>query len=189
MDKIKYFVRLLENIDRSFINLNEFEFTESQAGELKKRGFILKEGTLAAVKGSESAALKLLDWIRTNSNIIAHYCPIITKDQYQLKNRLLRRAKNIAKPYEEVTEEGLLLKGVIKGDFSKETINKLRNWLIREFNIPPKYIGINLQKNRLELGGWILEEISLTLKERGYQCGIIEEYPTANALEITYIPL
>ncbi len=189
INKIKYFVRLLENIDGSFINLNEFEFTESQASELKKRGFVLKEGTFAAVKGSESTAIELLDWVRINSTITAHYCPIITKDQYQLKNRLLRRAKNVAKPYEEVTEDGLLLKGVIKGDFSKETLNKLRNELIREFNVPPKYIGINLQKNRLEIGGWILEELSLIFKEMGYKCGIVEEYPTADALEVTYIPL
>lgn len=189
INKIKYFVRLLENIDGSFINLNEFEFTESQASELKNRGFVLKEGTFAAVQGSESTATKLLDWILINSNITAHYCPIITKDQYQLKNRLLRRAKNVAKPYEKVTEDGLLLKGVINGDFSKEALNKLRNRLIREFNVPPKYIGINLQKNRLEVDGWILEELSSTLKEMGYKCGIVEEYPTADMLEVLYIPL
>jgi len=189
INKIKYFVRLLENIDGSFINLNEFEFTESQASELKNRGFALKEGTIAAVQGSESTATELLDWILINSNITAHYCPIITKDQYQLKNRLLRRAKNVAKPYEKVTEDGLLLKGVIKGDFSKEALNKLRNWLIREFNVPPKHIGINLQKNRLEIDGWILEELSSTLKEKGYKCGVVEEYPTADVLEVLYIPL
>jgi len=189
INKIKYFVRLLENIDGSFINLNEFEFTESQASELKNRGFALKEGTIAAVQGSESTATELLDWILINSNITAHYCPIITKDQYQLKNRLLRRAKNVAKPYEKVTEDGLLLKGVIDGDFSKEALNKLRNRLIREFNVPPKYIGINLQKNRLEVDGWILEELSSTLKGMGYKCGIVEEYPTADVLEVLYIPL
>ncbi|MFX1519070.1 MAG: radical SAM protein [Promethearchaeota archaeon] len=189
INKIKYFVRLLENIDGSFINLNEFEFTESQASELKNRGYVLKEGTFAAVQGSESTATELLDWILINSNITAHYCPIITKDQYQLKNRLLRRAKNVAKPYEKVTEDGLLLKGVIKGDFSEETLNKLRNRLIHEFNVPPKYIGINLQKNRLEIDGWILEELSSILKEMGYKCGIVEEYPTADVLEVLYIPL
>ncbi len=189
INKIKYFVRLLENIDGSFINLNEFEFTESQASELKNRGFVLKKGTFAAVQGSESTATELLDWILINSNITAHYCPIITKDQYQLKNRLLRRAKNVAKPYEKVNEDGLLVKGVINGDFSKEALNKLRNRLIREFNVPPKYIGINLQKNRLEIDGWILEELSSTLKEMGYKCGIVEEYPTADVLEVLYIPL
>lgn len=186
---IKCFVRLLENIDGSFINLNEFEFTELQASELKRRGFVLKEGTFAAVQGSESTAIELLDWVRINSNITAHYCPIITKDQFQLKNRLLRRAKNVAEPFEEVTEDGLLIKGVIKSDFSREPLNKLRNRLIREFNVPPKYIGINLEKNRLEISGWILKELSSTLKEMGYTCGIVEEYPTADALEVLYIPL
>ncbi|MFX1465639.1 MAG: radical SAM protein [Promethearchaeota archaeon] len=189
INKIKYFVRLLENIDRSFINLNEFEFTESQASELKNRGFVLKEGTFAAVQGSESTAVKLLDWILINSNITAHYCPIVTKDQYQFKNRLRRRAKNVAKPFEKVTEDGLLLKGVIKGEFSKEALNELRNRLIREFNVPPMYIGVNLEKKRLEISGWILEELSSTLKELGFTCGIVEEYPTVDALEVLYIPL
>ena len=189
IDKIKYFVKLLENIDGSFINLNEFEFTESQASELKNRGFVLKEGTFAAVQGSESTAIELLDWILLNSDITAHYCPIVTKDQYQFKNRLRRRAKNVAKPFEKVTEDGLLLKGVIKGEFSKNALNKLRDRLIREFNVPPMYIGVNLEKNRLEISGWILEELSSTLKELGFTCGIVEEYPTVDALEVLYIPL
>jgi pyruvate formate-lyase activating enzyme-like uncharacterized protein len=189
VNKIKYFVRRLENIDGSFINLNEFEFTDPQADELKRRGFILKEGTLAAVKGSESTALELLDWIRTNSSITAHYCPIITKDQFQLKNRLLRRAKSIAKPYEEVTEDGLLLKGIIGGNFTRDELSRARNWLIQEFNIPSKYIGINLKKNRLEISGWILKELSAVIKEMGYTCGIIEEYPTVDEIETMYLPL
>ena len=51
------------------------------------------------------------------------------------------------------------------------------------------YVEVNLEKNRLEISGWILEELSSTIKELGFTCGIIEEYPTVDALEVLYIPL
>jgi len=39
------------------------------------------------------------------------------------------------------------------------------------------------------LGLWILEKISPELKERGLECYMIEEYPTADGLEVERIPL
>ncbi|MBD3185884.1 radical SAM protein [Candidatus Bathyarchaeota archaeon] len=110
---MKKVVRFLEKIGANFLNLNEFEFSVTNATALKERGFQLKQGTMAAVDGSETAALEILEWhnARQNEHVSIHYCPIITKDEYQLRNRYLRRAANTRLPHESPTPEGTLLFG------------------------------------------------------------------------------
>ncbi|MHA1684530.1 MAG: radical SAM protein [Promethearchaeota archaeon] len=109
----KTLIRFLEKVGGKFVNLNEFEFSEMNAGALKQNGFILKEGTMAAVEGSLESALDLMDWYveEGRGNLSIHFCPIITKDEYQLRNRYLRRAKNTRKPFELLTREGTVLFG------------------------------------------------------------------------------
>ena len=48
---------------------------------------------------------------------------------------------------------------------------------------------IDKDKNRIEIGLWILEEIVDELTENGYECYMVEEYPTADRLEVEKIPL
>jgi pyruvate formate-lyase activating enzyme-like uncharacterized protein len=48
---------------------------------------------------------------------------------------------------------------------------------------------LNKEKKRIEVGLWILEKIAPTLKKRGLQCFMIEEYPTADGLEVERTPL
>ena len=44
-------------------------------------------------------------------------------------------------------------------------------------------------KNRIELGLWILEKIAGDLKKQGFECYMVEEYPTADQLEVERAPL
>ena len=58
-----------------------------------------------------------------------------------------------------------------------------------EFKIPDEFIFLNKEKDRIEIGLWILEKIAYQLKNRGLLCYMVEEYPTADALEVERIPL
>ena len=176
------------DIGIKYFNLNELEFSETNAEILNQRGFIVKDSISAAVKGSQELAIKILEKISNkNFDVGIHYCSSSFKDGIQLKNRIKRRAKNISKPYEVITDEGTILKGIIPlKDYS---LSQVKAFILKEINISRDKIYFNKKKNRLELPIWILEKIVKDLKQRGLDCFIVEEYPTADGLEVERIPL
>jgi len=171
---------LLKTVDSygfDFINLNELEFSYTNVDELSKYGYVAKNDVSSAVKGSEEMAYEILDWgIETP----LHYCSASFKDAIQLRNRIARRARNVAKMYEVITEDGTLMKGIIMA--GKEEMKKIKE----EFGIEDGMIEWNEEKKRIETSPFILEEIAEHLP---YKCYIIEEYPTADRLEVERIPL
>ncbi len=109
-------VFFLDKIGASFINLNEFEFSSPNSQSLKERGFKLKKDSIAAVLNSRETAINVIRKLGSGVNIKMHFCTIRAKDYHQLKNRYIRRAKNIKLPHEDITEEGLLLFAQIEGE-------------------------------------------------------------------------
>jgi hypothetical protein len=171
-----------------WINLNELEFSERNHNALTIRGFEVKSDISAAVRGSQESALNVLDQVcKGDFNIGVHYCSVSFKDGVQLKNRITRRAQSVAKAYDVISDDGTLVKGVVcKQDVSlHETIALLKH----RFDIPDKYIFLDREKHRIEIGLWILEKIASKLKAQGYECYMVEEYPTADRLEVERIPL
>ncbi len=176
------------DIGVKWVNLNELEFSETNAIKLINRGFIIKDDVSAAVKGSQESANNVIDIVADEDfEIGVHYCSSSFKDGIQLKNRIMRRAKNVVKNYEVISDEGTLLKGMIYSE--NLSLRKLINLLKQEFKIEDKYLFLNDKKNRIEIALWILEKISLNLKNRGFECYMIEVYPTADELEVERIPL
>tara|TARA_B100000315_G_scaffold221531_1_gene224957 strand:+ start:1916 stop:2965 length:1050 start_codon:yes stop_codon:yes gene_type:complete len=169
------------NID--FINLNELEFSHTNCNELLKRDFEIDERG-SAVRGSYTTGLNLLKKYQ-KKNI--HLCTSRYKDAVQLKNRLQRIAKNTVKKYEEITKQGLLIKGVIIPN-SQKMLTSLRKNLIKNYSIPPDLIYINESKNRIETTQEIACFLSDTNSEN-LKCFLIEEYPTYDAIETEVIPL
>ncbi len=88
-----------------------------------------------ATKGSEEAAIKVLKWAARNTKLNVHYCPSSLKDAVQLRNRLKRKAMNVAKPHEAITADGLLVKGIIQGLAAKE-LDSVRSRLLRSYQVP-----------------------------------------------------
>ena len=169
-----------------WVNLNELEFSETNADELKKRGFTVKDDISAAVKDSQETAIKIVESTR-DLEIGVHYCSSSFKDGIQLRNRIKRRAKSIAKKYEIITEEGTILRGIVVP--LNKTLEQLQAILIEEFSIVEKYLFVNKEKNRIEMPLWILEKLSVELNRQGSQCFMVEEYPTADQLEVERMPL
>jgi len=172
-----------------YVNLNELEFSETNNEGLTNLGYTVKSDVSSAVLGSEETALRVLEKVKEKGlSIGCHYCSVSFKDGVQLKNRIKRRARSIAKPYDVITDDGTLLKGVI----IHRSIVKLRSLhvkLIKEYSIPKRFVFFNKTQRRLETGGWILEEISDDVKKQGYECYLIEEYPTEDKLEVERIEL
>ncbi len=167
----------LEKYEIDFINLNELEFSVTNVEELSKYGYVTKNDISSAVKGSEEMAYELIE---KDFPIPLHYCSSSFKDAIQLRRRIQRRARNVAKIYEIITDDGTLLKGVVIAD--KNKVDEIRE----KFEIDEKLIIWDEEKRRIETSPFILEEIADYLP---YKCYIVEEYPTADRLEVEVTPL
>ena len=110
-----------------------------------------------------------------------HYFSSSFKDAVQLRQRLKRRALKTSLPSDLITEDGTLLKGVIEGDPVK-----IAEILKKEFDVPEELMHFDKEKERIEVAPWILEEI---FEDLPYDSFIVEEYPTADRLEVEREPL
>jgi hypothetical protein len=113
--------------------------------------------------------------------MIVHYCSSSFKDATQLRNRLMRRARNTATGLEIVTEDGTFLIGVIESKRPEE----LAKALARRYRIPKGLIRHDISKSRIEVAAWVVGELPPDLGERF----IVEEYPTADRLEVERRPV
>ena len=171
-----------------WVNLNELEFSERNCDDFRSRGYRVKNTISAAVKGSQQTAEKILTMLqKENLKIGVHYCSVSFKDGVQLKNRIIRRAKHIATPYDVITKEGTLIKGVIYP--SDRSLESLLSMLQKTNKIPSRLLHLDYEKERIEIAAWMLEKIGPQLTKQGYHCFIIEEYPTADKLEVERIPV
>jgi uncharacterized protein len=173
-----------------WVNLNELEFSETNQQKLVDRGFESENDFSSHVRGSEKCAYDVLEKCsKRELDIGVHYCSCSFKDAVQLRSRIKRRAENIVKSYEIISDDGTLLLGIVdKKGFSNEEI---KDFLIKEFGIESDFVFVNDSKKRVEIALWILEKLSETLKNNGFNCYMIEEYPTADRLEVerTSLPL
>lgn len=165
-----------------FVNINELEASHTNMKTFKERGYELV-GDSMAVKGSRELALSVMDKMQKKypeSGTVLHLCTSVYKDSVQLRHRLKRTADNIKGPYDTVTDDGTLLRGIIETDVP----DRLRNWIIETFEVPVELMDI--RRNKLQIAAWVLEEIGPELEE---ECYISEVYPTWDSLEVERMPV
>ncbi len=184
--KLTSFLAALDRISCKFVNLNELEFSDTNLAHLGAKGFIARSDSSMAVKGSDGEAVRVMRWAARKTRLNVHYCPSALKDSVQLRNRLRRKARNVAEPHEIITPDGLLVKGIILG-LRSEKLSRIKSRLMRVHNIPSELIVIDLRKRRIEMHWKVAEK--LTRIERGLKFALVEEYPTYDRLETTLIPL
>jgi Uncharacterized conserved protein related to pyruvate formate-lyase activating enzyme len=174
-DSLKALVKDAYELGVKFINLNELEFSETNWDMMDSMGYDLKDDS-SAVAGSEEVALNVIK----GSDVPIHFCSSSFKDSVQLRRRLIRRAENTAREMDVVTEDGTVLKGLLYTDNVEEAID-----LLKEYDVPDE-LFFDCGNGKLEVAPWVLEELS---EELPYKCYIIEEYPTADRLEVERTPL
>ncbi|MGQ9587443.1 MAG: radical SAM protein [Thermoplasmata archaeon] len=172
-------IAFADSMDLDFVNLNELEFSETNWRSLRSLRFDVKDDISSGVRGSEELALDLL---KLETSIPLHYCSASFKDGVQLRRRIIRRAKNVRRPHEVLTKDGTFIKGIVETELAAATAA----WIMKKFGVPGDLIWSDYKKKRLEIAPWVLEEIADELDQPAF---IIEEYPTADRLEVERRPL
>ncbi len=186
-----------------FINLNELEYSDTNANQLFERGFFTKNELSYAIKNSAFSAKKLLRFIDKKiypyHKLKVHFCTATTKDRFQLTNRMKLKAKNVKLPVDLVSKDGMLMRGCIylremfndkyqkkeiHKENCKELINKLKFAKKELSNIFRNGIYLDLKKKRLIVKPKKLVS-HLNKIPKKYLCALVEEYPTYDRLEVT----
>jgi len=175
--KICSLIDYLEKIEAKFINLNELEFSERNVKAMESRGFKLRNNSLTAVSSSRETALTVLKHA-IPMNINVHFCTADLKMNFQLRNRLINRANNIKKPFEKVTRDGFLKKGIVFGD-SLEKIEVA----VKKANIP---YFVNKNRKRIEISESKAKALAKKIK---FKVAVVEEYPTSDPWDFELTPL
>lgn len=184
-----------------FININELEYSDTNASQLQKQGYYTKNSLSYGIKGSEVLAKKFLRKWKTQ-NVRMHYCSASFKDNVQMRRRIQKRAESIKQPYEEITGEGTLRKGVIylkgyspqsntstntykTGQQKDDILKKLVYYKgILEAEHTFSKIIIDEKKLRLVCPVTEIKQKQEILKKKELVPAIVEEYPTYDALEV-----
>ena len=160
----------------AFLNINELEFSETNYAALAAEGFTPVELGCAALGSEETARRHFL-----KEDIRAHYCPSRYKDAVQLRERLLRRARHSARPFDCISPEGTIIHGSIEGD----TASILP--ILVDLGVPEDMYC--LRKGGIDIAAAILEDIAIDLKEIDCDLCLVERYPLQDGIVVERIHL
>jgi pyruvate formate-lyase activating enzyme-like uncharacterized protein len=162
-----------------FLNLNELEFSDTNAAALKKRGYALKNDESNTVMGSAEIAKRVFEAGCSDGGARMNFCSSRFKDAVQLRLRLLRTAQQFARPFDEITDDGTIVFGRIKTPdaFLNEMIA-----FLQENELPEEAYFVNSEKNIIEIASGIVEELAIIFNQNktdfeNIQLWIIEQYP------------
>lgn len=178
--------RLLLALDRigvDFVNLNELEFSETNEGKLRDRGYRTDPRNGWGVRGSRAVAERIVR--ETRLSIPVHYCSSRFKDAVQLRQRLLRRAERTAPGFAERTSDGTIVLGIVEA----RRVDDLPRWaarVARAAHAGPDDYRLDPGRRRVELAPSRLRKAAPRLADPAFE---VEVYPTADALEVERAPL
>ena len=192
MKELVYFAKATGFVE--FININELEYSDISESNFSKHGFVVKDNLSYGILGSEATAKDVVKYSES-IGFPAHYCSAGFKDNVQLANRMRLRSETVAKEYDVVDEEGMLTRGEIRivDDSSSVDLERIKQDLEDDFEIPANLIEIDSNSNRLLIAPWLIEELVNALREvkssesedefpyqwfDAVEFSIVREYPT-----------
>lgn len=154
-----------------FLNLNELEFSETNADELRKRGFVSVDDISSAALGSKEMAGSL-------KGARLHFCSSSFKDAVQLRERFKRIARKTARDFDEITDDGTLVYGIVEG-------NGLE--IMKDAGVTGDMYSV--KNGVIETAWWIADDLADELKNSGCTVSVIERYPMKNGMLVEKTPL
>jgi hypothetical protein len=154
-----------------FLNINELEWGDSNAYEMRSRGYELSDEVHNAIEGAQEWADELCRHEKV------HWCSSAFKDAVQLRERLKRIAENTARPFDEITDDGTIVYGVIEPAPEKAvTYHKFFQQKLET----ESYAEVD---GTFEMAWWLLEKYADELEGKKY---VVERYPNGGMIvEVT----
>jgi pyruvate formate-lyase activating enzyme-like uncharacterized protein len=164
------FLDFLDEGAADFCNVNEFEMSDGNFRRMQAEGFELRDGHMSAV---DSPKAEILDVMGSHDKV--YFCTSVFKDAAQHRRRLKRMARNLRRPFDDVTDDGTLVYG--------------KTWVTPEeleaLGVPEEFYTV--KSEHVEVAWWLLEEMI----EAGDvpEGEIVEQYPTVDGTVVERTPL
>src|SRR6056297_3228369 len=164
------FLDFLDEGAADFCNINEFEMSDGNFRRMQEQGYELREGHMSAVDGSREEILEVM-----GDHEKVYFCTSVFKDAAQHRRRLKRMARNVRRPFDDVTDDGTLVYG--------------KTWAEPErfeaLGVPEEFYTV--KSEHVEVAWWLLEEMVADGDlERGE---IVEQYPNYDGHVVERTPL
>jgi pyruvate formate-lyase activating enzyme-like uncharacterized protein len=164
------FIEFIEEGAADFCNVNEFEMSHGNFRRMQERGYELQEGHMSAVEGSKRDSVREMA-----SHEKVYFCTSVFKDAAQHRRRLKRMARNVRRPFDEITDDGTLVYG-------KTWAGEAR---LEELGVPEEFYTV--KSNHVEIAWWLLEEM---IEDGDLSEGeVIEQHPTYDGTVVERTPL
>ena len=203
--KKKEIMQVLEFIKDKvdFLNLNELELADNSMSKLGEMGFKAKDEVSYAIAGSLEMGVQFIDYAQSNKyDLPIHVCTAKLKDAVQLANRIKRESKQVRKPFDIVSKEGMLTRGALylpdlvpgfgyrkklESIDKKEYLRQLEplcNKIKEDLKLKDIEIVVDFSKPRIILASRLIKKNKKYFQKIGLIPAIVSEYPTADQLEI-----
>jgi pyruvate formate-lyase activating enzyme-like uncharacterized protein len=164
------FLDFLDEGAADFCNVNEFEMSQGNFRRMQEEGFELREGHMSAVQDTRE---EILDVMGDHDRV--YFCTSVFKDAAQHRRRLKRMARNVRRPFDEITDDGTIVYG-------KTWTNPDR---LDALGVPEEYYTV--KNDHVEVAWWLLEEM---VDEGDLEEGeIVEQYPTVEGTVVERTPV
>lgn len=167
-----------------FLNINELELSDNNFQRFEGLNYAPKNDTSYAIAGSLNLAKDIAEYAHNLGIKNVHVCTATLKDKYQLRQRILRRAKNSKKPFDHMTSEGMLIRGAIYLESAKLSSINVINLLKTEFSVPSNLLEYDIKRDRILTRIDVVEKLVKELKKRKLKPAIVEEYPTQDCFPV-----
>ena len=128
IDMIKRILPELVSAGAQYLNLHQLRATKWNISLLLKHNYTFSHGPRVLVPESELTALEIIKYSLENRiPVSVNYCSFIYKNTYQISAARTRHASLIIRPFEDMTETGLIRQISVTG--TEEEISKLKEWI------------------------------------------------------------
>jgi pyruvate formate-lyase activating enzyme-like uncharacterized protein len=164
------FLEFLDEGAAEFCNVNEFEMSQGNFRRMQQEGFELREGHMSAVEDTRE---EILDVMGDHEKV--YFCTSVFKDAAQHRRRLKRMARNVRRPFDEITDDGTLVYGKTRADPER----------FEALGVPAEYY--TEKSDHVEVAWWLLEEM---IEDGDLGEGeIVEQYPTVEGTVVERTPV
>ena len=181
--ELRRLLRALDGIRVDFVNLNELESSETNEAQMRDRGYRVDGSKGWGVQGSHDVASRAVREMRLG--IPVHYCSSRFKDGVQLRERLKRRAERTSPTFAERTADGTVILGIVE-ERSGGDLARVGARVAGMARIGPDDYRVDPLRRRVELAPEALRRVARRLPWPAFE---VEEYPTADGLEVERSPL
>lgn len=181
--ELRRLMRALESIGVDFINLNELEYSATNESALNEHGYRVDPRNGFGVHGSRGVAERIVRGLPLS--VPVHYCSSRFKDGVQLRERLKRRAARTAPNFAQVTSDGTVVFGIVEAP-GEPDLARVGARVARLGRLRPTSYRLDFERRRVELSAPALRRLAARLDLPAFE---VEEYPTADALEVERTPL